>query len=228
VDVNYGRESSIAVDSSGKAHIVFGREGKLIPFTMGKLYYATAPAGGGTVSDGTIISESVNGTVTNDISIAEDGAIHITFQGYHDPSSKLRYLRSDNGGSSWYPTDNYGELVDSTEVSGTSSKNVFDSAGNLHAAYLINPEEKTYPDLKLAVRDTDGSWTFEEPDPAITCYGDISHMITSDDTTYIVYNEDTGEGGEEWVTHTRLMIAERVPGESWTTSTIMAAEVSEE
>ncbi len=37
----------------------------------------------------------------------EDGTIHVTFQGYYDPSSKLRYLYSDDGGQSWKPDDTW-------------------------------------------------------------------------------------------------------------------------
>ena len=80
-DIDYGRNSSIATDSTGKVHLTFGREGKPIPFTLGKVNYASVEAGGGTINDATGISTSVTDTVQNDIIIGPDGTIHIFFTG---------------------------------------------------------------------------------------------------------------------------------------------------
>ena len=218
-DVNYGRSSSIATDSTGKAHLAFGKEGNVLPFTLGKIYYSSIEAGGGTVKEATDISSSVTGTVENDLVISPDGTIHVVFTG-----SGLRYLYSTDGGTSWNPDDT-GYMVDDTEGSGYSPDGVIDSFGNLRVAYLVTPEDAAQFSVKLA-RLSGGTWTLEEPDPAIHSWDNISHMIASDDTTYILYTEDTAEA--EYAKYRRFMIAARTPAGEWTSSTVMGTTIPED
>ena len=67
VDVNYGKKTSIAVDSAGKAHMLIGREGQIIPYHIPKLYYASAEASEGTVNSGAEVSNSATQSVDNKI-----------------------------------------------------------------------------------------------------------------------------------------------------------------
>ncbi len=221
-DIDYGRNSSIATDSTGKVHLTFGREGKPIPFTLGKVYYASVEAGGGTINDATGISTSVTGTVQNDIIIGPDGTIHIFFTGYSSPAARLRYLFSTNGGTDW--SDDTGHMLDDTEGSGYSPKAVTDSSGNLQVAYLVDCDDTARFSVKLA-RHSGGAWTLEEPDPPMYSWDDISHMIAADDTTYILYTEDTEEA--DYAMYRRLMIASRTPAGEWTSSTVMGTEIPE-
>lgn len=223
-DVNYGRSSSIVLDDTGKVHMVFGREGKVLPLTLGKIYYSSVEAGGGTIDDAVDISTSVTGTVENDIVIDNDGTLHVLFTGYYSPAARLRYLYSTDGGAAWNPDDT-GEMVDNTEGSGYSPDGVIDSSGNLQVAYLVASEAGTQSTVKLA-RLSGGAWSLEEPDPAITSWDDISQMPADDGTTYILYTEDTGEA--DYAMYRQLMIATRTPGGDWSSSTVMGTNIPED
>ncbi len=100
-----------------------------------------------------------------------------------------------------------------------------DSSGNLQVAYLVDCDDTARLLVKLA-RHSGGAWTLEEPDPPMYSWDDSSHMIAADDTTYILYTEDTEE--EDYAMYRRLMIASRTPAGEWLSSTVMGTEIPED
>jgi hypothetical protein len=185
---NVGFSTSIAIDSSGKAHISY-RDG-----TNYALKYASN-ASGSWVTETVDINVGKYGSILSSIAIDSSGFIHISY--YDDwPDGDLRYATNASG--SWVI-----ETVDTGSTGWGGRSIAIDSSDNVHIGYFGG-----YKDLKYAT-NTSGSWVIETVD----WYGDVgrnpSIAIDSLDKVHISYLDFTNydlkyatNASGSWVTET--------------------------
>ena len=136
-----GEYTSLALDSSGKAHISYW-DG-----TNGDLKYATNATGSWTTA--TIDSSGNLGQYTS-IALDSSGKIHISY--YDSTNEDLKYATNVSG--SWQTT-----TVDSSGDVGQYSSIALDSSGKAHISYY----DGSNTDLKYAT-NVSGSWVTETVD----------------------------------------------------------------
>ncbi|MHA2265851.1 MAG: InlB B-repeat-containing protein, partial [Candidatus Thorarchaeota archaeon] len=164
-----GMYTSIAIDSSDKAHISYRNS------YNGDLKYATN-ASGSWVAE-TLDSTGIVGDYT---SIAIDSSDNVYISYYDVTNKDLKYATNASG--SW----TY-ETVDSTGSVGTHTSMAIDSLDNVHISYY---DASPNGDLKYAT-NASGSWVYETLDSSGYVGTYTSIAIDSTDNVHISYYDGT-------------------------------------
>ena len=175
-DLKIGQYSSIAVDSSGKAHISYYDD------STGSLKYATNASGlwvKKTIDGGSYYTEA--GRYTS-IAVDKSDKVHISYR-----SSALKYATNTSG--SWVA-----DTLDSDYHTGYYTSITVDNSNKVHISYCTVSNYGRNTNLNYAANST-GKWVSEEIDSS---GGEGSIVLDLSGNVYIVYS---GEYGLKYVTN---------------------------
>jgi hypothetical protein len=194
-DVDYGRVSDVAVDSTGRAHVVFD----VNALAWHKIDYVQIAAGDGDITSRETIASFWSTNWQPSLAIDSDDSLHLAFTGYHVVESgeeykpKLKYTVSYDGGETWAEE----MLVDAEDETGQSPELAIDDAGGLHIAYL-SPESY---EVRYAYKAPGAeSWSVETVDSDVPTDVDVSLALDGAGNPYILYSRvspDTPETPKE-------------------------------
>jgi hypothetical protein len=180
---DYGRVSDVAVDSTGKAHVVFDIHALL----WRKIDYVQIAANDGDITPRETIASAWSTNWHPSLAIDGDDVLHLAFTGYHttEPEEelnrpKLKYMASHDGGATWTEET----LVDENDETGEAPELAIDDSGGLHIAYL-SPE--TY-EVRYAYKAPGAeSWSIETVNSEVPTYVDISLTLDGTGSPFILY-----------------------------------------
>jgi hypothetical protein len=208
---DHGRWSDVAVDSTGKAHVVFSLYGLLRRSGIG---YVQIEAGDGAIGSPQFLS--LHSEVTHPISLDIDrnDALHLVFEGFQEGET-LQHAISQDGGVTW-------NTVKIDEVPGGASSQDFalDDAGGGHVAYLVS---ETHEVRYAHSGPGDEAWSVETVDT--DAVEEISLALDGAGSPFILYAHATQPFTSTFeIDFVDLNLAQRAADGTWTIETVDGME----
>ncbi len=208
---SHGGWSDVAIDSTGKAHVVFGLYALLRRSGIG---YVQIEAGDGNIGPPQFLSLHPQVTHPISLDIDRNDVLHLVFEGTQEEDILQRAVSQDEG-VTW-------NTVKIDEVPGGASSQDFavDDAGGGHVAYLVSgTHEVKYAHSGLE----DEAWSVETVDT--NAVGDVSLALDETGSPFILYAQATQAFTSTFeIDFIDLNLAYRIADGTWTIETVAGVD----
>ncbi len=210
IEMQYGRWSDVAVDSTGKAHVVFSTQSRFLN-SMG---YVQVEAGDGTIGPP---QSPYSGGGPVSLEIDQDDVLHLVFVGGR--GDNMYYAVSQDEGATWDAVKIADALV------GVSSLDfALDDAGGGHVVYLSS---ETYRVRYTHGGPEDEAWSAETVDT--NALGDVSLALDEAGSPIILYAQATQAFTDtQDVDSIDLNLAQRTVDGAWNIETVDGRDTRQE